>query len=112
MNLKDLGNRGKISLEFPISGCCVGTCVYSQIMSTEATITIFRATRPFFGQFIARGAPAFHGVDKRSKAFDSVSHYLGRGANVQLSDRNWRTVSLEAEDFGVDETFESNHSRK
>lgn len=81
-------------------------------MSSEATVSIFRATRPFFGQFIARGVPVFHGVDKRSKPFEAVSHYLARGSNVQLADRNWRTVSLEAEDFGVDELFDSNFGKK
>jgi len=81
-------------------------------MSSEATISIFRATRPFFGQFINRGAPVFHGVDKRSKPFETVSHYLSRGSNVQLADRNWRTVSIESEDFGVDELFEAGPVRK
>jgi hypothetical protein len=81
-------------------------------MSSETTVSIFRATRPFVGQFIARGAPVFHGVDKRSKAFDTVSHYLARGSNVRLADRNWRTVSLESEDFGVDELFEASSHRK
>ena len=81
-------------------------------MSSEATVSIFRATRPFFGQFIARGTPVFHGVDKRSKSFETVSYYLGRGSNVQLADRNWRTVSLESEDFGVDELFEPGTGRK
>jgi hypothetical protein len=81
-------------------------------MSSEATVTIFRATRPFFGQFTARGAPVFHGVDKRSKPVDTVSHYLARGSNVRLADRNWRTISLDAEDFGVDELYEHQAHRK
>jgi len=72
-------------------------------MSSEAAVSVFRATRPFLSQFVARGSPVYHGVDKRLKSFDPVSHYLARGSNILLSDRNWKSVSTEAEDFGVDE---------
>jgi hypothetical protein len=74
-------------------------------MSSEIATTVFRATRPFFGEFITKGAPSFYGVDKRMKLFEPVAYHLSRGSSVQLSDRNWRTVALESEDFGVDEVF-------
>ena len=71
--------------------------------TTEAAVTIFRSTRPFFTEFIPKGAPAFFGVDKRIVPFATVSHYLARGSPVLLADRNWQTVSNQTEDFGLDE---------
>ena len=76
-------------------------------MSSEAGITIFRATRPFFGQFIAAGAPVYSGVDARLAPFPQVTHYLSRGGSVRLSDRFYKTVAVDAEDFGTDDLFVS-----
>ena len=81
-------------------------------MSTEAAVNIFRATRPFFGEFIAKGAPSFFGVDKRMKLFEPVSHYLSRGSPVLLADRNWKTVSVDAEDFGIDEIYSNKADKR
>jgi hypothetical protein len=75
-------------------------------MSSEAAVTLFRATRPFFGEFLPKGTPAFFGIDKRINPFDTTAHYLNRGSPVLLADRNWRTVSKEAEDFGIDEIYQ------
>ena len=75
-------------------------------MSSEVATTLFRTTRPFFGQFIQKGSPSYFGVDKRMKPFPAAAHYLSRGATVQLADRNWTTVSNEAEDFGIDELYQ------
>jgi hypothetical protein len=72
-------------------------------MSSEAAVTLFRATRTFLGEFVSRGQPIYHGVDKRFSSLDSVSLYLSRGSNVLLSDRNWRSITTNAEDFGTDE---------
>ena len=77
-------------------------------MSSEAATSLFRATRPFFGEFVNKGAPAFFGVDKRIQPFGSVSDYLSRGSPVLLSQRNWRSVTNEAEDFGIDDLFRPN----
>ena len=74
-------------------------------MSPEIATTIFRATRPFFGEFIPKGLPVFFGVDKRMTHFPTVSHYLSRGSTVQLADRNWKLVTTDAEDFGTDDVF-------
>ena len=74
-------------------------------MSSEAATALFRATRPFFGEFIPKGAPTFFGVDKRIKPFGNVADYLTRGSPVLLAQRNWRTMTNESEDFGVDDLF-------
>ena len=78
-------------------------------MSSEAAFSVFRATRPFFGEFIARSMPMFFGVDRRINPFDTSIHYHARGSPVLLSDRNWRTVSVDAEDFGIDDLH---HNKK
>jgi hypothetical protein len=72
-------------------------------MSSELTRSLFRLTRPSFAEFVHSGTPFFSGADKRMINFEPVVHYLNRGSSVQLSDRNWRTVTNDAEDFGVDE---------
>ena len=81
-------------------------------MSSEGALTVFRATRPFFSPFLQRGSPLYHGADKRIAGFDSTAHYLSRGSSVELANRNWRTVTREAEDFGVDELYENLSSKK
>lgn len=51
----------------------------------------------------------FFGVDRRINPFDTSIHYHARGSPVLLSDRNWRTVSVDAEDFGIDDLH---HNKK
>ena len=54
----------------------------------------------------------FHGVDKRLAGFDPVVHFLSRGSTIELANRNWRTVTKEAEDFGTCELFEDKNVKK
>jgi hypothetical protein len=74
-------------------------------MSSEAAFNLFRSTRPFFNEFIPKGAPSFFGVDKRIAPFAPVAHYLARGSPFLLADRNWRSVANDSEDFGTDELY-------
>ena len=85
--------------------------MHADRMSSEIATTVFRATRPFFGEFIAKGSLVFYGVDKRMNPFPVVSHYLSRGATVQLADRNWKTVATDAEDFGTDDVYLSSNKK-
>ena len=78
----------------------------------SVALSIFRTTRPFFAPFLQNGAPVFHGVDKRLAGFDPVVHFLSRGSTIELANRNWRTVTKEAEDFGTCELFEDKNVKK
>lgn len=80
--------------------------------TTEAAISLFRSTRPFFAEFIPKGTPSFFGVDKRINPFAPKIHYLARGSPVLLADRNWRTVANDSEDFGTDDVYNHKSERK